>query len=172
MKLLLEISDATLGIGKAEQLDTKYIFRKSARVILTNNKGEVALQHLTVPNYYKLPGGGVEQGESIEAAATREVLEEVGCDVELGELVGTVIEYRNDHELLHLSYCFVARVAGEIGRAHLEPGEVAEGQTTIWVLPEEALKLVRGGKPETYNGKFIVVREEAFLQEALDQNLL
>lgn len=46
MKLLAEISDATVGIGDAEQLRSTYELRKSARVILENNAGEIAIQHL------------------------------------------------------------------------------------------------------------------------------
>jgi len=34
------------------------------------------------------PGGHIEAGESPEAAVVREVLEETGCDVSCGELVG------------------------------------------------------------------------------------
>jgi 8-oxo-dGTP diphosphatase len=37
--------------------------------------------------YYLFPGGGVEDGETPEAAARREALEELGVEVELGPLV-------------------------------------------------------------------------------------
>lgn len=39
---------------------------------------------------WSVPGGHVEPGESDEAATAREVLEETGLAVEVGELVGTV----------------------------------------------------------------------------------
>jgi 8-oxo-dGTP diphosphatase len=37
--------------------------------------------------YYLFPGGQVEPGESIEGAARREALEELGVEVELGQMV-------------------------------------------------------------------------------------
>ncbi len=171
MRLLLEISDETLGIGKREQLDTKYRVRKSARAVLVNEKGEVAIQHLAIPNYYKLPGGGVEQGESLEEALKREIKEEVGCDCEIEKEVGVIIEYRNEMNLLHISYCYTARVVGVLGEAEYEQGELDEGQRNIWVAPEEARALFKGSVTNIYKSKFIVLRDGTFFAEALKSGL-
>jgi 8-oxo-dGTP diphosphatase len=40
--------------------------------------------------YYVVPGGGVEDGETLEQAAVREALEELGVHVALGPLAATV----------------------------------------------------------------------------------
>jgi len=66
-----------------------------------------------------LPGGGVEEGESLARAAIREAKEETGLDVELTRLVG--IYFRkgrifDDHIIL-----FAARPAG--GEIRCQPGE-------------------------------------------------
>ena len=42
MKLLAEISEATLGLGEVEQLGVRYELRKAARAILLNKEGQMA----------------------------------------------------------------------------------------------------------------------------------
>ena len=165
MKILAEITDKTVGIGGAEGLKTQYELRKSARVILLNEVGEIAIQHLQNYNFYKLPGGGVDTGETIEEAAKREVREEVGCDCEIIRPIGMIIEYREKYKLLHISYCFEATVVSPITAPAFEEDEIKAGQVNIWVTPNEASALVKNGERTTYESHFIIPRELAFLEE-------
>jgi 8-oxo-dGTP diphosphatase len=166
MKLLAEISDKTLGLDETfEILGTEYELRKSARVILRKSDSTIAIQYLQNHFLHKLPGGGVEPGESIEDAAVREAREEVGCDIRLISRVGVVIEYRKEHELLHISYCYTADVVGGIGTTELEQAEKDEGMITVWLSPEDAIKKMELDAPNTYQGPFITQRELAFLKE-------
>lgn len=167
MKILAEISDGSLGVGDSEKLGGKYQLRKSARVILLNEKGEVATQYLKTYTYHKLPGGGVNAGETIKEALKREVREEVGCECEIIKAVGMTIEYRNKHNLLHISYCYVASVIGEIGQPELEEGEIEEGQITLWLPPTQVLENMKSDKSEQYQSSFILKREMSFLEEYL-----
>ena len=66
--------------------------RKSARVVLVNDRDEVFLFRHTgkYRTYWVVPGGGVEEGESWEEAAIREMWEETGISgVPLGPLLWT-----------------------------------------------------------------------------------
>ena len=76
MKNILVINDEDVGLETNKDADYKP--RTAARAVLKKD-GRIALLHVTKHNYYKLPGGGVDEGESIEQALERELLEEVGC---------------------------------------------------------------------------------------------
>ncbi len=59
--------------------------RVNVVAIIHNDKGEILLCKQTqtgvYPNQWGIPGGGVEQGEGLEAALRREVLEEVELEI-------------------------------------------------------------------------------------------
>ena len=58
------------------------------------------------------PGGHIEAGESPEEAVTREVLEETGCDVACGELIGVYLWIHPQTRQQFLRIIFVARYLG------------------------------------------------------------
>jgi 8-oxo-dGTP diphosphatase len=61
--------------------------RVSAGAILTDEAGRVLLVDPTYKPYWNLPGGHVDEGETPHLACQRELREELGLDIEPGDLL-------------------------------------------------------------------------------------
>ena len=164
MELLLEIHNK--DVDGEDLIKDSYQLRRAARAVILNDKNEVSLQHVAKYNYYKLPGGGIERGETITEALKREVLEEVGVEIEMGAEIGMVVEYRNEFDTLQFSYVYLARVMGGSGIPSYEESEIEEGYVPMWVSIDEAIALVNDNRTDNYAGKFIVTRDLAILKKA------
>ncbi len=67
------------------------LVRNRGSVILIENDEVVLIKRVRDGiTYYVFPGGGIEEGESPEAAAKREALEELGVKVKLNECIAKV----------------------------------------------------------------------------------
>lgn len=73
----------------------------------------VLIRRRNPPHGWALPGGFVEAGESVPAAACREALEETGLAVRLVALLGVYSEPGRDPRGPVVSIAYVARAAGE-----------------------------------------------------------
>ncbi|MCX6716214.1 MAG: NUDIX domain-containing protein [Candidatus Taylorbacteria bacterium] len=165
MKLLRTIREVDIFPESGSDIqEDKYKERSSARAIVFDKERKVALLNVSKHNYYKLPGGGIEEGENIEEALKRECLEEIGCNIQIRDEVGEIIEYRNQVLRKQISYCFVAEVEGVKGDPKFEPDEIEKGFQNVWVTLDEAVELLKQSKTTAYNGNFIIVRDLVFLE--------
>jgi 8-oxo-dGTP diphosphatase len=96
-------------------------------VVIPSGEGVVLIRRASDPfeGRWALPGGFVEVGETVEAAATREAAEETGLAVELAGLVGVYSEPDRDPRGHNVSVAFLARVVGGDLVAATDAAEVA-----------------------------------------------
>ena len=63
------------------------LFRIGVNALIFN-QGRILLAHRRDIDWWNLPGGGMEIGETVEQALQREVLEETGLQIAVDQLVG------------------------------------------------------------------------------------
>jgi 8-oxo-dGTP diphosphatase len=64
------------------------IFRIGVYALIFDDEGRVLLGHRRDIDWWNLPGGGMEAGETVDEAICREVREETGLEVKVERLVG------------------------------------------------------------------------------------
>ena len=99
-------------------------------VVVPDDQGRILLIRRVDNKYWSTPGGGMEPGESVRQAASREVSEETGINCEVTGLVGI---YSNPHHVAayddgevrqEFSICLTARVLDGSLRTSSESSEV------------------------------------------------
>ncbi len=143
-----------------------YSLREAARAIVLDDTRLVALLHVTRDAYYKLPGGGLEGTEDRHIALQRECLEEIGCDVETIQEIGSTVEYWKEDKEKQISYCYIASVVGAKGTPTLTESEKERGFETVWLSFDDAIEILKRCRPTQWEGDYIVQRESIFLEEA------
>ncbi|MFA6256868.1 MAG: NUDIX domain-containing protein [Candidatus Paceibacterota bacterium] len=165
MKILKTIKD--IDFGFEDSTPQVYIERETARGIIFDDSNNVALLYSIKKDYYTLPGGGIEEGESVIQALHREMIEEIGCKITDIKEVGSVEEYRNNEALHQISHCFIARLAGDKGEPQPTEEEILEDFNPVWMPIDEAIKKIGSKENEGFRrGKYMVARNLVFLNEA------
>jgi 8-oxo-dGTP diphosphatase len=83
--------------------------------IIITNQGEIVLiKRFFDPykDYWALPGGFVEYGETVEHAAIREAKEETGLDIKIEKLSGVYSDPKRDPRGHSVSICFLCKAVG------------------------------------------------------------
>ncbi|MFD0587180.1 NUDIX hydrolase [Paenibacillus sp. GCM10027627] len=169
MELIKEIYESDLDINggnsNTQRSGKPFWFRRAVRAVVFNENGEVALLQRRNQDYYKLPGGEVLEGETMEAALKRATLEDIGADVELTHEAGLIIEYRDEHELLQFSYGYIGRAKKRHSQSQQPEEQHSTAIQPVWLPLHDAIERMQQNKPITYMGKFIQVRDICFLKQ-------
>ncbi len=92
--------------------------------------GIVIIERKNEPLGLALPGGFVDVGESVEAAAVREMKEEISLDVELTSLLGVYSDPSRDKRFHTASVVYVAKAYGK-------PIGADDAKEAILIKPKE-----------------------------------
>ena len=141
MRLLFEIDT------KDYDPNGKAFVRPSVRGIIIRD-GKVAMVHSLKYDYYKFPGGGMEDGEGLEEALLREVVEESGLQVILSSireygLVHRVQKGQKEAIFIQDNYYYLCDVEEKVGSQKLDDYEAEERFTLEYVDPAHAIRINR-----------------------------
>ncbi len=103
-------------------------------VIIEVDEGIVLVKRRNEPfkDFWAIPGGFVEYGETVEEAARREAEEETGLKVSLKNLVGVFSDPGRDPRGQVISICFSARRAGGVLSAATDAADVKVFNEAPW----------------------------------------
>lgn len=121
----------------------EFTIRIATRAIIQDSDGNIAILYSHKFNYHEIPGGAVDEGETIEEGFVRECLEETGCSVKIIKKIGVTQEVRGNKKRINESHCFLAQVIGEKGQTQFEEDEIEENFELLWFPPKKAYELIK-----------------------------
>lgn len=145
--------------------------REAVRVIIFNNENKIALYG---SDYLLIPGGGVENGESLEDCCRRESLEEIGCRLTELSKLGLSREIKSRNNLVQNAHYYKALIDGKVGiPTSIQSNEV--NRIIKWMTIDEAIKLLESYKESisdlSYNARFNIYANLHFLN-VCKQNMI
>lgn len=124
----------------------RHFLRPSARGIIINDEGQIALVYSVRDKYFKFPGGGIHEDEDKITALVREVGEEVGLEVipESVREYGSVLRLQNSNVMENTlleqeNYYYFCDVTGNVNAQNLDRYEAEAGFELRVVSFEEAI---------------------------------
>jgi 8-oxo-dGTP diphosphatase len=141
--------------------------KSASRVVLFDDQDKTPIIDVRGGEYYKIPGGGVEAGESLEQGARREALEEAGCEIEILEQIGEqeFIDPDPKYNTLHHSTCYLAKKISRKDKPSFDDWEKSNDFKLIWVAYDEAVRLFESSETSDLYGKKINKRDLDFLKK-------
>ena len=147
-----------------EYLNPPEKIRPSARAIIVKDN-KILLSCETRNNVYMSPGGGLEEGETLEECCCRELQEETGYIVKPIKLFAVVNEY--SFETLYINNYFICEIAGECNR-NLTENEIYQRVEPKWVEIPRAVEIFGEYESKPQDQKSLYFREYTIINKYLN----
>ena len=145
--------------------------RPSVRGVIIKD-GKIALVYSKKYDYYKFPGGGIENNEDHITTLKREVLEETGLTIiddsvkELGSVLRIQKSKFAENVIFEQeNFYYLCNVENSVTNQLLDEYELDEGFTLKYVLPELAISVNRTHDHGNYD--LLMLEREALVLEYL-----
>ncbi len=169
MKYLKILKDSDIFKNLEHQEPDSYKDRQTVKIIIKNNKDEIALITNPIHNFFLLPGGGAES-DDLEKEAQREALEEINYHTEIIKELGKIEEFRNRNAKHYITTCFLAKAINKNNKDLRTEDEKKNGLVVQWFELNKALEIlekqteqVKKGEVRFYNTAFNIIRDYYFL---------
>ncbi len=140
--------------------------RNAARMVVLDGEGKVAIINVGEAEYYKISGGGIEEGEDILEAAKREAREETGCETEVIGKLGRIETDIAGWNLHDVSDGFVGRIVGEKKAPEFDDYEKERGFSVEWHDLDKAVAMIERNEVADEDKKLLQARDLEFLKRA------
>ena len=137
-------------------------YRPCVGIALFNDKGEVFVgERIDTQGAWQMPQGGIDEGEGLETAAFRELMEEIGTDkAEIIQISGKTTRYDLPEHLRETlwdgryrgqeQHWVAMRFTGADSDIILDGDDHPEFSAWQWVRLEDTLELIVPFKRDTY----------------------
>ncbi len=149
--------------------------RYTARALAENQEGRFGFLHIVGEDYFgerdhlETCGGGLEEGENLFDTIRREVMEELGLEIQSCEYVGTIMDSYNLIRRITVSsffHCLVDSSAQK--QTHRTEEEQILISEIVWLTAEEALDWLEN-RAEHKVDKLVQRRDAMALRYYLEQ---
>ncbi len=136
-------------------------------IVISGNK--ILLSHELWKDVYMSPGGGLEECESPAECCKREILEETGVVVSVGDQVFTINEYVFNE--LYIAHYFLCTAVGE-GTQSLTPTEIEHKMVAEWVELDTAIEIFSHYAEKTPDHESLYLREYTILTKLKEKAIV
>lgn len=155
VKIIEQISKNAVSPPKQTRIASRALIFKDNKILLSYEKNN---------DVYMTPGGAIEKNETPEECCAREVAEETGYKIDVGDFIYTVNEYVYD-DLFICNY-FKCEIVGECENT-LTKFEISRGLEPRWTDINEAIDIFSQYEKYNPNTESLYLREYTILKDLI-----